>query len=968
MHRRNRKTWLPVAQMFILLCIFVWLNEILDLPHLLLGAPPTPINWREALSETVLIATVGVLAISRLVRDVTSRARAEKEIQRRTAQLEALRQVGLELTAQLNLDTLLHFIVSRAIELVAGGTAGGLDFYRPERDLLERAVTVGYGVTPLGTILHRGEDLSGKVWETGEPLIVDDYQHWEGRAAAWEDHPIPITASVGVPVRWGEKFLGVLHVASDSARTFSPADAELLSLFATQAAVAIRNARLYEAERKRATQLAVVNQVARKAISLLEPDCLLREIVTAIQQSFEYHNVILLQLDKTAGELGTPFVAGAYEDITAPDYRQAVGVGMIGWTAETGQTLLSNDVSQEPRYIPGFPKEVPTRSELCVPLKLAGQVIGVLDIQDTRLVAFDETDLVALETLADQIAVAIENARLYEEAQQELAERKRAEEALKASKEYISNIIDSSLDMIIACDMQRHIVEFNTAAQETFGYRREEVIGEHVDILYADPQESLAVHKTTINEGRCVREILDRRKNGEVFPAFLSASLLHDASGEVVGVMGVARDITARKRAEKTLRRRNRELALLNRASQALTSTLDLGQVLATILEAIRHLLDVTASSVWLIDQETDELVCRQATGPQGESVLGWRLEPGQGLAGWVACAGESLIVPDVWADERHFKGVDQQTGLPLRSILTVPLRVKNGIIGVLQVVDTQADRFQPTDLRLAESLATTAAIAIENARLYEQARQDAETKSVLLDEINHRVKNNLAAIIGLLYTELRYADIDNQATYQSVIQNLVNRVQGLTTVHSLLSASGWAPLRIGELVGQTIRSSLQTLPRDKHVSVDMIPSPVHVTPDQAQNLALVINELATNTVKHALQGRDTAHITVRVTTEIESDGVQVEFRDDGPGYPEEVLRLERYNVGLDLVQNVVRKNLRGELSLYNDHGAVAVIQFKAEIPRLATLATNDILSLHNEWRNAPCVDRNDEPREEDSE
>ena len=225
---------------------------------------------------------------------------------------------------------------------------------------------------------------------------------------------------------------------------------------------------------------------------------------------------------------------------------------------------------------------------------------------------------------------------------------------------------------------------------------------------------------------------------------------------------------------------------------------------------------------------------------------------------------------------------------------------------------------------------------------MYEQARQDAETKSVLLDEINHRVKNNLAAIIGLLYTELRYADIDNQATYQSVIQNLVNRVQGLTTVHSLLSASGWAPLRIGELVGQTIRSSLQTLPRDKHVSVDMIPSPVHVTPDQAQNLALVINELATNTVKHALQGRDTAHITVRVTTEIESDGVQVEFRDDGPGYPEEVLRLERYNVGLDLVQNVVRKNLRGELSLYNDHGAVAVVQFKAEIPRLATLARND--------------------------
>ncbi len=715
MDRRIRETWLPVAQMFILLCILVWLDEILDLPHLLLGAPPTAINWREALGETVLIATVGFLAVSRLIRDITKRMRIEKALHRARQDWKNIFQA----TGQSSL------ILSPQHRVIEANRAAVMMTGRPKEELLGKTC----------------------------------YEIFHGT-----DRP-----PKGCPL---EKML-------------------------------------------------------------------------------------------TSGHLET----------TEMEVETLRGLFLIS----------------------------------CTPV-------------------FDDTD---------QIEKIIHIAT-------DIAERKRAEEALQASKEYINNIIDSSLDMIITCDMKRHIVEFNTAAQETFGYRREEVIGKHVDMLYADPQESLAVHETAINEGRCVREILDRHKSGEVFPAFLSASLLHDASGEVVGVMGVARDITERKRAEEALRRRNRELALLNRASQALTSTLDLGQVLATILEAIRHLLDVTASSVWLIDQETHELVCQQATGPQGEGVLGWRLAPGQGLAGWVARAGESLIVPDVWADERHFKGVDQQTRLPLRSILTVPLLVKNGIIGVLQVVDTQVDRFQPTDLRLTESLATTAAIAIENARLYEQARQDAETKSVLLDEINHRVKNNLAAIIGLLYTELRYADMDNQATYQSVIQSLVNRVQGLTTVHSLLSASGWAPLRIGELVGQAIHSSLQTLPRDKHVSVDMIPSPVHVTPDQAQNLALVINELATNTVKHALQDRDTAHITVRVTTEIEGDGVQVEFRDDGPGYPEEVLRLERYNVGLDLVQNVVRKNLRGELSLYNDHGAVAVVQFKAEIPRLATLARND--------------------------
>jgi PAS domain S-box-containing protein len=511
-------------------------------------------------------------------------------------------------------------------------------------------------------------------------------------------------------------------------------------------------------------------------------------------------------------------------------------------------------------------------------------------------------------------------------------ERKRAEEALRASQEYARNIIDSSLNMIISVDMDRRIVEFNRAAQETFGYRPEEVLGKPVDMLYADPREGLRVHETTIKKGQHAQEILDQRKNGQVFPAFLSASVLRDARGELVGVMGVCRDITERKRAEEALRWRNRELALLNQVSRAFTATLDLDQVLVTVLEEVRRLLDVTACSVWLSEPETDELVCRQATGPQSEIVRGWRLAPGEGLAGWVARSGESLIVPDIWADERHFKDVDQRTGLGLRSIVTVPLRVRQDMIGVLQAVDTEVDRFGPTDLELLEPLATSAAIAIENARLYEQAQQDAETKSMLLREVNHRVKNNLTAIIGLLYAERRRArSVEDQSTYQSAMNTLVNRVKGLATVHSLLTASQWAPLLLRELTGRVIRSSLQMLPRDKHVSVEVSPSQVRVTPDQAHKLALVINELSTNTVKHALLERNTARITVRIALEDEDDTVLFEFRDDGPGYPEEVLQLKRQNIGLDLVHSMVREGLRGELSLHNDHGAVAVIQFKSE-------------------------------------
>ena len=182
------------------------------------------------------------------------------------------------------------------------------------------------------------------------------------------------------------------------------------------------------------------------------------------------------------------------------------------------------------------------------------------------------------------------------------------------------------------------------------------------------------------------------------------------------------REIAERKQAEESLRQRNRELALLNRASRAFIATLELDQVLATVLEEVRRLLNVTACSIWLIDlQNPKELVCQQAAGSESETVRGWRLAVGEGLAGWVARSGEAVVVPDTMADGRHSKTVDRTTGVPMRSILTVPLRVKQEVIGVIQVLDTAIDRFKPTDLALAELLASAAASAIENARLYEE-------------------------------------------------------------------------------------------------------------------------------------------------------------------------------------------------------------------------------------------------------
>ncbi|MFZ5917734.1 MAG: response regulator [Chloroflexota bacterium] len=209
-----------------------------------------------------------------------------------------------------------------------------------------------------------------------------------------------------------------------------------------------------------------------------------------------------------------------------------------------------------------------------------------------------------------------------------------------------------------------------------------------------------------------------------------------------------------RQQAEEELRERNRALSLLNRAVRVFSSTLKLDQVLAAVLEEVRRSLDVMACSVWLLDAGAGELVCRQATGPQNELVRGWRLSLTQGLVGWVARSGQSLVVADSRADERHFKDVDRKTGQEMRSVLSVPLRTKEEIIGVLQVVDVTANRFGQNDLTLVESLAASAAIAIENARLFEQSQHEIVERGRVEEALRRRNEelttlNTIATAMG---------------------------------------------------------------------------------------------------------------------------------------------------------------------------------------------------------------------------
>jgi PAS domain S-box-containing protein len=189
------------------------------------------------------------------------------------------------------------------------------------------------------------------------------------------------------------------------------------------------------------------------------------------------------------------------------------------------------------------------------------------DLIDLCARALRERALLRVEELLEERTRALHTS----EAQYRLlvTERERAIVALRTAKEYAENIINSSLDIIVSVDAERHIIAFNTAAQRAFGYEIDEVLGQPVHMLYDDPAVGTDIHHNVLTDGHYTGEITNRRKDGTTFESYLSASVLRDSQGQMLGVMGISRDITERKQAEAALQASKEAAEAANRSKSA---------------------------------------------------------------------------------------------------------------------------------------------------------------------------------------------------------------------------------------------------------------------------------------------------------------------------------------------------------------------------------------------------------------
>jgi PAS domain S-box-containing protein len=337
---------------------------------------------------------------------------------RRTSEQRALLDTLADLSGELQLDKLLEAVLKRAVGLL-GVTGGELAVYDDAVDELVVVAAEGIGRESIGTRMRRGEGAMGHVAVSHEPLIIPSYQQWAGRSAQYTQSTVQ--AVVVVPLLVGARLVGAIAaVHSDPARKLGESDLRLLNLFAAQAAIAIENARLYSAERERATEQRALLDTLGDLSGQLELGRLLEAVLERATTLLDVTGAELAIFEEASGEL----VIRACHNmpVNAVGARMRLGEGAMGWVAQTLEPLII------PRY-----QEWEGRSDkytqstiqavMAAPLLIGRRLVGAIaSVHADPTRQFGERDLRRLTMFAPQAAIAIENARLF------TAEHRRAEE------------------------------------------------------------------------------------------------------------------------------------------------------------------------------------------------------------------------------------------------------------------------------------------------------------------------------------------------------------------------------------------------------------------------------------------------------------------------------------------------------------------------------------------------------------
>ncbi|MEJ2209318.1 MAG: PAS domain S-box protein [Anaerolineae bacterium] len=643
--------------------------------------------------------------------DIGEQVRAEAALAQRAREMSALYETTLEISAQRDLATLLKAIVERAAGLL-DTPMGGLYLVPPGSE--ELVLVVGHNLPPqyIGTVLQPGEGLSGRIAQSGEPLIVSDYGHWEGRAGAYErEH---FRRVLGLPLKIGERVIGVINITDDRhTDPFGPDEVRLASLFADQAVIAIENARLLQAEREQRELAEALRQATASVSSSLDLDQIMDQILEQVGRVIpcDAVDICLVDGDRARIERGRGHEAFGppVEGLVLPLDQTRNLRHML----ETGQPLVVPDTGAYPGWL-SIPETSWVRSHASSPIRARDRIIGFLNVNSATPGFFSQAHGDRLSAFADQASLALSNAELFRIVEQ----GKRDWEAT----------FDAMPDPVILVDGQHRIVRANRAFAELAERPLTEIIG----TPYA-----MAIDRSDCPEGQCrlervlvqgQAEVCLHRHGSRIFEVKATPVVGLGGGGSELAVRAVyaMRDVTERKRAEEETQRRNRELAFLNRIIAAAAARQPLEMILARICEETGLAFAAPRVAIILFDEQKKEGTIVAEYGAEStSSALGRVIELATNSA--VAHLLEhraALFVPNLEADGRL---AARQCLVPASSPpswLLLPLVVEEEVVGALEIHVGKADALLDDQVDLAQRVADQASSALGRARLEETQRR----------------------------------------------------------------------------------------------------------------------------------------------------------------------------------------------------------------------------------------------------
>ncbi len=690
--------------------------------------------------------------------DETRRLLAESN--QRAAELATVNAVGQAIASQLELDALIQ-LIGEQMRQTFNADIVYLALHDPQTNMIHFPYEYGQHLPSMPL----GQGLTSRIIESGQPLLINE--NLEGRTAQLGTQRIGVTAQsyLGVPISVGKQAIGVISVQSTQQEgRFGEADLRLLSTIAANVGVAIQNARLYQETQRRAEEMATLTELGREISATLDLPTVLERIVTRAGQLLGTPHGFIYLLTPGEAELERKVGVGVYSDNRV--HRVKPGEGLSGQVWQTDRPIVVDNYDTWPGRSPQGMGLV--QAMVGVPLHSGSEVAGVLALASAREsnLTFGDEDVELLRRFAQLGSIAIQNARLFDETNRLLAETKQRNAELAVINS-VQEALASQLDFKGAVETEGDKIRevFNAQGLYIALYDR------GADLLhfpywlelgerYTLPPRPLGAGFTShvIRTRRPLvvnRDIAGRRaelgasdpQSGRLIQSYAAAPIM--AGDEAIGVIALGnwdREGAFSESDERLLttlassmgvalenarlfdetNRRASEMAALTEIGREISATLDLPAVLERI--ATRAQAVMSAQDVVLRLLEPDgTLPAVVAIGRHAGQQKALSLRLGQGLTGHVAQAGVAEIVNHPTQDPRivHVPGTNADED-EREAIIIAPLISREKVIGVMNLWRdrTVSGPFTPSDLGFLVGLSRQAAIAIENARLFDEMQQ----------------------------------------------------------------------------------------------------------------------------------------------------------------------------------------------------------------------------------------------------